>query len=252
MTHGRTWNVMLRISSWHYVPCVQSGAGLLPESPQGKLNHLYKEPWVQISVFFLSFLIVNYAPGKTPIELLKMTWPATHFKDSRPGYKWGFNCMPRSGRLGQLFQGDAGNRHACCFLWTSLLLCFSDGFLLCWTLMDVRSVESTIYLTQENSDNSLLSGRFSNWCLPFTLEWAWFCSSSSLGHDRSGLDVLTRHRIIHTDIKPDNLLMSLDKKAVKLSDFGCLFGCKEAERNSLGDTEIHWPFPDNILRNIIW
>eukprot|EP00913_Durusdinium_trenchii_P018920 g17778.t1 len=28
-------------------------------------------------------------------------------------------------------------------------------------------------------------------------------------------------RIIHTDIKPDNLLMSLDKKSVKLSDFGC-------------------------------
>ena len=34
-------------------------------------------------------------------------------------------------------------------------------------------------------------------------------------------------RIIHTDIKPDNLLMSLDKKSVKLSDFGCAFDCKK-------------------------
>eukprot|EP00434_Breviolum_minutum_P023146 symbB.v1.2.020421.t1/scaffold1653.1/size107518/2 len=35
------------------------------------------------------------------------------------------------------------------------------------------------------------------------------------------LRALRAIRIIHTDIKPDNLLMSLDKKAVKLSDFGC-------------------------------
>lgn len=87
--------------------------------------------------------------------------------------------------------------------------------------MDFRSVESTNYVSQENSDNSLVTG---------------LCHS--LRHGRSGLDVSTRHRIIHTDIKPDNLLMSLDKKAVKLSDFGCLFGCIETERNSLGVTEI--------------
>ncbi|CAL1165951.1 unnamed protein product [Cladocopium goreaui] len=35
------------------------------------------------------------------------------------------------------------------------------------------------------------------------------------------LRALRAIRIIHTDIKPDNLLMSLDKKSVKLSDFGC-------------------------------
>ena len=37
-------------------------------------------------------------------------------------------------------------------------------------------------------------------------------------------------RIIHSDIKPDNLLMSLDKKSVKLSDFGCVSARSQSQR----------------------
>ena len=157
-------------------------------------------------------------------HLLKMTWPATHFKDSRPGYNWGFNCMPWSGPLGQLVQGDAGNRHACCFLGTSLLVglqWMSDLLNLPLPFILLKRIP-TIPCCQVCTVTDV-------WHSPWNERS--FCSSLSLGHDRSGLDVLTRHRIIHTDIKPDNLLMSLDKKAVKLSDFGCLFGCKEAEQS---------------------
>ncbi len=128
MTHGRTWNNMLRISSWHYVPCVQSGAGLLPESPQGKLNHV--ESFVQGAMspnfcFFLKF-----------VDCELYTWRSTYRGwDDQPrvlriqdqGTKSGFNCMPWSGRLGHWCGiralGDAGNRHARSFLSFQLHWC---------------------------------------------------------------------------------------------------------------------------------
>ncbi|CAE7584284.1 prp4 [Symbiodinium natans] len=39
-------------------------------------------------------------------------------------------------------------------------------------------------------------------------------------------------RIIHTDIKPDNLLLSLNKESVKLSDFGCAIDTQESMQAS--------------------
>ena len=34
------------------------------------------------------------------------------------------------------------------------------------------------------------------------------------------LNSLRKHKVIHADIKPDNFLMSLDLKTIKLADFG--------------------------------
>ncbi|CAE7191739.1 prp4, partial [Symbiodinium pilosum] len=46
------------------------------------------------------------------------------------------------------------------------------------------------------------------------------------------LRALRAIRIIHTDIKPDNLLLSLDKQSVKLSDFGCAIDTEESMQAS--------------------
>ena len=43
------------------------------------------------------------------------------------------------------------------------------------------------------------------------------------------LHELRRHKIIHADIKPDNFLLSLDFKTIKLADFGTSF---EVEQHS--------------------
>jgi len=39
---------------------------------------------------------------------------------------------------------------------------------------------------------------------------------------------LRKHRIIHADIKPDNILISKDTKLLKLCDFGTAFNIEEA------------------------
>jgi len=44
------------------------------------------------------------------------------------------------------------------------------------------------------------------------------------------LRALRRVGVVHNDVKPDNLLMSLDKSAVKLCDFGCAFDASEQKR----------------------
>jgi len=44
------------------------------------------------------------------------------------------------------------------------------------------------------------------------------------------LRALRRVGVVHNDLKPDNLLMSLDKSSVKLSDFNCAFDAVERKR----------------------
>jgi len=44
------------------------------------------------------------------------------------------------------------------------------------------------------------------------------------------LRALQRVGVVHNDLKPDNLLMSLDKSSLKLSDFGCAFDAAERQR----------------------
>lgn len=43
-----------------------------------------------------------------------------------------------------------------------------------------------------------------------------------------GLHALRKQRLIHADIKPDNLLFSNDKESVKICDFGTAFPQDEA------------------------
>ena len=38
-----------------------------------------------------------------------------------------------------------------------------------------------------------------------------------------GLHALRKQRLIHADIKPDNLLFTVDKEAIKICDFGTAF-----------------------------
>lgn len=42
------------------------------------------------------------------------------------------------------------------------------------------------------------------------------------------LSHLKKHKIIHADIKPDNILISKDTKSLKLCDFGTAFNVDEA------------------------
>ena len=43
-----------------------------------------------------------------------------------------------------------------------------------------------------------------------------------------GLHAIRKQRLIHADIKPDNLLLSVDRNSIKFCDFGTAFTIEEA------------------------
>jgi len=110
------------------------------------------------------------------------------------------------------------------------------------TLHDIGIEESsqTPYLVMEFIDGMPLNRILEKGTLPLARASAW------IGHAAEALEVAHRRGVIHGDVKPANILITMDGK-VKLTDFGMArVARREARDSALLGTPAYW-CPEQIM-----
>jgi serine/threonine-protein kinase len=106
--------------------------------------------------------------------------------------------------------------------------------------MGIEESSQTPYLVMELIDGSPLDRLLEKGALPLPRACAW------VAHAAEALDMAHRRGVIHGDVKPANILITMDGK-VKLTDFGMArVGRRESRDSALLGTPAYW-CPEQIM-----